>query len=313
MSKNLASPFPLCVDAGIETKEQTVSMTKVAVNYKRLKKRRRALLMCQQKLKSKPRDPVKPPPSRRKRAPSRFEAVPNCVILQPTWLSDEIKTKLQTILPWFTPNRLRELVIPLISRKQPSMDKTPGEKISMRQICWALIGYSKEYEERCNYSWVHHVTKKPVTFNIKQVYRMMTETNTRDMVAPHRRSGELLIKLDDEVIPTTFAQLHYIYLCSIYGVIDWVIKHKEAIRIHMNACHDRIKKLKQAAALKGENFKRRALCEASSGVAGVRVEEVTQKDLMTLKSQQETIAQAIEVQKQAEALNLEEEDFGMSG
>lgn len=246
---------------------------------------------------------------RRKRPKGEFPAVPNGTILLPTHLNNEIKNKLQTIRGWFTTQNLRDIVIPLIKRQQPPIDTVEGDKISMRQISWALVGFSKAKRELCNYNWVHPFTGKPVELNVQEVYNIITENNTRELIAPHRRSGELQIKLDDAVIPTTFAQIHYIYQASIWGVVDWVIKHKKMVRDHMNSCQERNRQAKAIAEALGQTFKRRALCSASTAPVGMQARDLSETEMAEVKEFCEKQKEVQTQREEAKALNLDAESF----
>ncbi len=246
---------------------------------------------------------------RRKRPKGAFPAVPNGTILLPKKLNSEIKNKLQTIRGWFTNKNLRDIVIPLIKRQQPPIDTVEGDKISMRQISWALVGFSKAKRELCNYNWKHPFTGETVELNVHEVYNIITENNTRELIAPHRRSGELQIKMDDTVIPTTFAQIHYIYQASIWGVVDWVIKNKKIVRDHMNACQERNRQAKAISEALGQTFKRRALCSASTAPVGMQARELTIGELREVEEYCDQQKEQKEQREEAKALNLDAESI----
>ncbi len=208
------------------------------------------------------------PPTRRKRACGDFPAVPNNCFIVPKELKTHLRDKLDQISWWFTQDRLRDIVTPLIQRTRPAID-SPGEKLSIRLLSWGLINYSKAHSELCDYMWTNPETGETIQLNILQVQDLIAATNSRDSFAPHRRSRLIHIKVDDKIINTAFEQLNFFFLMGYYGAIEWTIDHKEEIRAHMDICMERAKRMKADAAECGVQFKRRALCNqgTTSGTA----------------------------------------------
>ncbi len=254
---------------------------------------------------------VKQPPvakTRRKRAPGSFPAVPNGSLIMPVSTSEKIRQSMHSIKNWFTEKRLWEIVIPLIKRRSPKIDKTEGDKVSIRQINWALVGFSKEHKDECCYEYVSPITKRTVQLNVNQVYKNITSgSNTRDIIAPHRRSGEMFVKINDEVIPTTFAQFNYIHKTVTYGIVDWTIKHKTRIKAHMDSCYRQSKAMKDEANEKGVVYKRKALCDATGSKGVVTIHETTAEDLEILKRLNEKRAEW--EKKELEKAGIADDDF----
>lgn len=135
-------------------------------------------------------------------------------------LSDSQRALLTSLAPYYTPTRLRELVLPLLQQNSP---------VSLRALDWLVTNYSKKHNVVCR-------TPRGEHFNIHHSYRNALSMNKRRNFDPFRRRLRIAVHLGEgsaEAEPTSFestvGQLNFIHWANENGVIDYLRENASEI------------------------------------------------------------------------------------
>ncbi len=123
---------------------------------------------------------------------------------------------LQMLVQYYTPEVLREVLIPIIAHTEKD------GKLSLRALDWLVTNYSK---------------KNPIIYkvnppglpervvNIYSEYKTWLWKHRRSHFDPFRRRQRLSFTLDGVEYTTTVGQLNFMYWASRYGVLDYARSH----------------------------------------------------------------------------------------
>tara|TARA_Y100000310_G_C20704089_1_gene833127 strand:+ start:15175 stop:15867 length:693 start_codon:yes stop_codon:yes gene_type:complete len=130
---------------------------------------------------------------------------------------------------FYTKKILRHLVVPLI---------TKTTTISLRCVDWLVTNY-------CETQRVVYKTQKGDVIELRQLYESWLDRFGKKNLDSYRRHWRLLFHCDNLVYSTTPAQLNFLHLCSVYGVLDYCKKYKKDIEGDLVAHQQRHRKPKR--------------------------------------------------------------------
>jgi len=146
---------------------------------------------------------------------------------------------------FFTPNRLRRIVVPII---------TITSKISLRTIDWLVINYAKTFK-------VVITTPDQRLIPIYDEYRRWLKFWKRSLFDAFRRGSRIMFELDDHTYTTTVAQLNFLYWCYRNYILHYALENLVNIEHHMRSRLAACKQLKMTRMLAGQKRRRSELSQ----------------------------------------------------
>lgn len=138
-----------------------------------------------------------------------------------TILSDKELVVMKHMTQFYTPERLRDIILPVVDRK------TQASRVSLRCIEWLVVNYSKTFP-----ILLPHPSKDSHMTSIYTAYKTWLWRYRRTLFDPFRRRHRVCFKLDDVTYSTTLGQLNFMYWAHRYGVLEYARVHQEAIENH---------------------------------------------------------------------------------
>jgi len=163
-------------------------------------------------------------------------------------------SRLATVLrAFFTPDRLREIVIPLLRQSGP---------VSLRALDWLVCNMAKKHNivvRAQDGSWC----------NVHAAYRIALSVYRRTLFDPFRRRGRHVFALDGETWETTLGQMHFLYWCHDKGLLRWAVEHAAEIELSMTTFSTAHKARLRELRKRGTRHKRQPLSRAHGAVCSV--------------------------------------------
>ena len=126
--------------------------------------------------------------------------------------------RLTSLLPFYTTDRLRSLIVPLISK---------SSQISLRCVDWLVTNYCETYR-------VVYRTKQGKIVELRKLYETWLDMYGKRNLDSYRRHWRVLFNCDGQVYSTTPGQLNFLYLCHENDVLNYARSHHEAIDADLN-------------------------------------------------------------------------------
>lgn len=159
-------------------------------------------------------------------------------------LTEKQQARLKALLPFFTDERMRNIIIPIIS---------VNSRMSLRALDWFIINYSKKHK-------ISLIRKTAHVFHVYNNYRDWLKYWKRDRFDAFRRGPRIYFKFNAYVYSTTVAQLNFLYWCENTGALSYADRHLGEIELDMNLVITACRKKKALRKLAGDKRKR---CELS--------------------------------------------------
>lgn len=156
------------------------------------------------------------------------------------------RNRLQALLPHLTPERMRLIVLPLVSGHS---------RLSMRALDWLVINYAK-----CNKLTL--MSERGILVCVYEEYRANLRYWQRHLFDAFRRRARIFIESEGWTYSTTVGQLNYLYFCERMGVLHYAVGHRQEIETHMANRIATCRTLKRQEAKNAPNKKPRR-CELS--------------------------------------------------
>jgi hypothetical protein len=152
-------------------------------------------------------------------------------------------TRLHELMPFFHLNRVKNVLIPIISMRS---------MVSLRALDWFIINYAKKHK-------IALINKYSHFLSVYDDYRTWLKYWRRSTFDAFRRGTRLFFHVDGISYSTTIAQLNFLYWSEKTGVLDYVAKYITVIEKDMNARIAECKKTKEENIAKGNKRKRSEL------------------------------------------------------
>ena len=163
--------------------------------------------------------------------------------LKPRWAK-----RLTELTPFFTEDRLRNIVVPLT---------TASSGISLRVLDWFVINFSKRKQ-------ISIVSPEKLLVDVYMSYREWLRQWRRGLYDAFRRSERLYFELDGHRYSTTVAQLNFIFWAVTKGVLQYANENCAVIEADMNKRYAECKRQKEARQKAGKKRKRAELSKTSA-------------------------------------------------
>jgi hypothetical protein len=119
-------------------------------------------------------------------------------------LPDNALGRLKAVTDFYTEDRLRNVIVPIITSSAP---------LSLRTLDYFVINYSRRFDVSIQQQTNGHI------FNVYKQYRTLRKLWSKDLFDVCRRSTRIYLKCGDKYYRTTVAQLNYLYWCETKGIL----------------------------------------------------------------------------------------------
>lgn len=121
--------------------------------------------------------------------------------------------RLQKIQEYFTEERLRTLLLPVITKEG---------KLSLRALDWLVTNYAKKVPIVYN---IKPVECPEVVLNVYNSYKNWLWNHKRKNFDPFRRGQRIFFTVDGVSYESTVGQLNFFFWASRYGVLQYAQEH----------------------------------------------------------------------------------------
>ena len=109
-------------------------------------------------------------------------------------------------------------------------------KVSLRALDWLMVDYS--CENKAVYMWP--VGNSMELVDIHEKYTRLLKCWRRRRFDCFRRRHRIYFEMDDKIYSTTVAQLHFFYVASRYGFLEYARVFLDVIDAHMKATFNKV-------------------------------------------------------------------------
>lgn len=176
----------------------------------------------------------------------------NCLVqIEPYYSDDDI---------------LESMLVPFCTESFP---------VALRVLNWLVTNYSKQYKI------IITDPKSGVPFNIYDSYQTTGKLYKRSLFDPFRRKSKgneaIYFQWKKDILETTVGQLNFLRWAQTSGVIDFALKHKDAISENYDSIRMKSRKSKEIAKQLGIRKKRSNLTSKNPVRGFVYTEDVMMK------------------------------------
>ena len=162
-------------------------------------------------------------------------------------LSQRQKSILIRIEPFFSPQIVTDILIPLVNQECG---------ISLRALDWLVTNYSKKHNIVCK-------GRNGALFNIYHGYKVALSHFRRRNFDPFRRRSRIDIIVEDErVCESTVGQCNFIHWAYTNGVLNYAVENAKDIETDMNSASAMHKAERRIQKANGVPHRRRELSRA---------------------------------------------------
>jgi len=129
--------------------------------------------------------------------------------------------------------------------------------VSLRLLDWLVVDYARAKNVAYN-RYVPQLGRHEIVV-VHKLYTAWLRRWRRRHFDPFRRRHRIYFELDGATYSTTVAQLHFFYMASMYGFLDYAAQHLPDILLHMTTTTAQSLAAKALAAAEGRQLPRKPL------------------------------------------------------
>jgi len=168
-------------------------------------------------------------------------------------LSSRSRIRLQVLLKFFTLERRKKMLVPIIS---------VTSDISLRALDWFVINYAKKHK-------IALISHKSHVVNVYSSYRAWLHYWKRSLFDAFRRGTRVYFDHEGFTYSTTVAQLNFLYWAEVVGVLRFAKDNIKVIEADMNARIAECKAEKERIKKNGGKRKRSELSKSTNQICAI--------------------------------------------
>ena len=158
-------------------------------------------------------------------------------------LVEKQRTQLRVLSQYYSVSLLRAVVVPMLKQTH---------RVSLRALDWLVTNFSKKHPVVYKTS-SSALCPAPTIINLHTHYKLWLRTHKRRNFDMFRRQGRVFFDVDGVTYTTTVAQLNFFWWAIQYEVLEYALKHVDAIE------RDHTQAMVQSRAQMASTGKRRQL------------------------------------------------------